>query len=187
MKRILILAFAMVTMYSSTQAQTQKNKAADKKVAVATDQDAQKKDKQEFFEGVELSPDQIVQLQEEKKAYKAKQLEILTPEQLKQLEEIKQKKKADMLAADQIKMKEMLSLSEAQFKKMKSIQANDLQSMANVKENASYSEEEKSNLLKEIKEGSKEERMSILNADQKKKMEAYEKEMKEKKATKLKN
>ncbi len=184
MKRLLVCFLFFAGLQLTSQAQKQSSKTSDKNSKTVTEKIEASDTPQEFFKGVDLSSDQVVQLKAQQKAYKEQQLTILTPEQRIQYEDLKKQKKAKRIAAEQAEMKKMLGLSEAQAKRWTTLHDNNMLAIQNIKDNEDYSIEDKKNKFKEVYESTEEERMSILNAEQKKKLEAYEKEMKEKKASK---
>ena len=166
MKKIIAGAILLFSLSLSSQAQqTRANKGS--KDHSKMQHNRMGKDKKGHLKGVDLTDAQKKQMQANKEAFKKQQNGVLTPAQQQQMEKNKQEK----MAAKQNKVKENLSLSDAQMTQWKAMQDKNKAESKAIKDDATLSQEQRKEKLRALRESSKKAHMSMLNADQQKKME----------------
>lgn len=110
---------------------------------------------------------------------RAKMQALLTPEQKTKIAAEKatmKNKRKDMDAQHEAEMKEKLGLSNDQAAKLKAFNKETHNKIKAIHENESLSISQKKEQMKAVKEASKDQRKSILTAEQRKKMEEMKKE-----------
>ncbi len=165
MKKIIAGAILLFSLSLSSQAQKTSTDKGNKTKGEMR-HNKMGKTKHDQFKGVDLTDAQKKQMQANKEAFRKQQKDVLTPAQQQQMEKNKQEK----MAAKQQMMKKKLSLTDAQSNQLKALHEKNKAQAKAIKENNSYSQEVKKEMLKELRENNKKSHMSILTAEQQQNM-----------------